>query len=196
MNEALAKTLSRLCLPLLATLPLAGCVHTAAYPDQWENLSSRSTDNSCQALAGTYRDNGEDSYLSPDASLYDVLFGYDYGWNEPGKASYTRIHFDRPGRLTIAVYGQKGLLHQASYDASQGQYSCDKGAVVLKANGPIKQPLVFGRFHQTLSLESTPGHLVVQDHQSGTGVVVILPSITSSSTWFRFQRVDGNPATL
>ena len=180
---------------LLALLPmaLAGCVHSSAYPGRWEALPAASPNNACQSLAGNYRDAGEDGYSSPDVSLYDVLYGYDSGGNEPEKALYTSIRFPAPDRLVIAVYGSGGLLHQASYQASLGQFACSNGSVVISSKGPVKTPLAYGRYRQTLSLSRTPGHLVVNDKQSNAGVILILPAIVSANTWYRFERMDVAP---
>lgn len=126
-------------------------------------------------------------------SLYDLLYGDGKAGNEPRKAVYTSIRFPVPDRLVIAVYGSGGLLHQASYEASLGQFACSNGSVVISSQGPIKTPLAYGRSRQTLSLSRTPGHLVVNNEQSDTGVILILPAIVSSNTWYRFERLDAAP---
>ena len=178
----------------LMPLLLAGCVNNEAYPGKWQAIDTGASPTDCSMLAGTWRDAGEDNDKTPGISLYQTLYGYEYSGDMPDKADHVTLAFTAPDKLSIAVYGAKGQLRATVYDGSTGQFTCKKGKLTIKNQGPMKEALSVGRFWQSLELGRSSNYLVIDDAQSGAGVILILPAVISNNNWYRFQQITA-PAT-
>ncbi|MNC91102.1 hypothetical protein D3C83_72980 [compost metagenome] len=92
--------------------------------------------------------------------------------------------------LRVTVYGEMGTLFRRDLRASEGEFECRAGRLVIRDKRWVAEDVVAGRENVTLELHRSGRYLVVQARERTYAVVfLVVPLAADATHWYRFPRL-------
>jgi hypothetical protein len=174
----------RLALALLLT---ACSVADSPYPLAWDPLPV-SPANDCRRFQGTYADRGEaPPGQTARPSLTRELFGPQSPWE---KVTSVRFELTAEDAVDVTIAGEGLSPAVRRFSAKAGEFLCEQGRLVLRAQRWVASDLMSGRETVKIDLLEAEPFLVTHVYESMTGVMfMVVPLAGESARWFRFPRL-------
>jgi len=157
------------------------CVFHDVYPSTWAKPIPVEIN---MDISGAYMASGEWTGGNYPKSLPGLLFP-----NQPIYGTHVQIAQSND-TLEISVWNAEKLVHIKLYSKENKEFDCTpKGIEIPYKAGIGGQGFELGVDWGTLYLTtSTDGALIVNKRTTATGVVLVIPVVGSSSTWYRFKQ--------
>ncbi|MGB5174488.1 MAG: hypothetical protein WBQ30_07075 [Thermoanaerobaculia bacterium] len=186
-------------LVLVSALVLSSCATTDPYPEEWPPIIEAEKGD-CSAFIGTF-DNGY-SASSHDAipmkgGLIALLIGTAKPAATSGAKTVTRVSIEQPSpnRLVITGLNFSEFVRQGDRSLSGG--SCSKKGLPVsgKFGGVNVENMVGFVSAKGYLTRAESGDLVARIRSTFTGIALVVPMTSSATSWYRFKRIEENPAT-
>ena len=183
-----------LALPLLTS-----CAATDPYPDDWPAVVAAEKGD-CSSLIGTF--NNGYSKSTPDAiamkgGLIALLVGQATPAESQGAKPVTRVSIEQPSpdRLVITGLNFSEFVRQGDRSLTGGSCS-KKGLPVSGKFGGVNVENMVGFVSASGHLRGAEnGDLVARIRSTFTGIALVVPMTASATSWYRFKRIEENPAS-
>ena len=171
--------------PVFALLS-ACAVGVPEYPPKWDPLLPPAVEH-CKGFEGTYTDRGETRDRLSARSLTREIFGDDREWKDARRVA---LELPQDDVLRVTVYGEMGTLFRRDLRASEGEFECRAGRLVIRDKRWVAEDVVAGRENVTLELHRSGRYLVVQARERTYAVVfLVVPLAADATHWYRFPRL-------
>jgi hypothetical protein len=162
-----------------------GCGPRRRYPRSWPTFDRRQT---CEAIAGTYRDRGNSSG-SLSTSLSSLLLGLSVG---PERATVT-LSFPSGEELRADVTNADGTV--VPLTLARPSFDCREVVTIRPGahwyvRGSEIGLFAVGRTSVALELRRAGEYLVIRNKKKTFAVVVAIPWEYRDYEWYRFARVS------
>lgn len=175
-------------LRVLMAMCLAGCtVADHQYPAAWDPLPPAAPGD-CARFAGSYADRGESSGTQAEPSLTRGLFGTHSAWKQ-----VKRVDFSLPeeGVLAVTAWDDGQPLIEHSFTAEAGEFSCERGRLVLRSNRWVAEDIIAGRQRITIEFSDAAPQLIAHVKESTYGTIfAVVPIAGTAARWYRFPRLQ------
>ncbi|HSH12228.1 MAG TPA: hypothetical protein VLA15_00710 [Desulfurivibrionaceae bacterium] len=170
-----------------AALLAAACSSTTPYPAGWERPMETVA---CPTLGGVFENFGE--WVVDEDHDQRMLAGVFFASDALETGAVTHVSFD-PGAGAVLATAWVGPepLYQRSLSASE--LGCEGGALIVRDAGWVAEGQIgaAARVRSVYALRLTDnGELVMSQHDSWAGLIVVVPIAGKATTWLRFRPVD------
>ena len=193
------RSVSPALLVLVSALVLSSCATTDPYPEEWPPIIEAEKGD-CSALVGTF--NNGYSKSSSDAipmegGLIALLIGQATPAESQGAKPVTRVSIEQPSpdRLVVTGLNFTELVRRGEKSLSGG--SCSKKGLPVsgKFGGVNVENMVGFVSAKGYLTRAENGDLVARIRSTFTGIALVVPMTSSATSWYRFKRIEENPAT-
>jgi hypothetical protein len=174
-------------LRMLMAMCLAGCTVTdQPYPAAWDPLPPPAPGD-CARFAGSYADRGETAGTRAQPSLTQGLFGPHSAWKEADRVDFS---LPREGVLDVTAWDDGQPLIRRSFTAEAGEFSCNRGQLVVRSRRWVAEDIIAGRQRITIEFSDAAPQLVAHVKESTYGTIfAVVPIAGSAAHWYRFPRL-------
>ena len=183
----------RLLVVSASILAAVSCATTDPYPKDWPAVSAEQRD--CSALVGSY--NNGYSKSSPDAmAMKGGLIVLLIGPAEKGESSAEKvvgrvtIEHPSPDRLVVKGFSRDELLRRGERRVSRSACSGKGLAINGKFSGTNAENVLGFISASGYLSRAANGDLVGRIRSTFTGIALLVPISSSTTSWYRFKRIE------
>ena len=171
----------------IACLCSAGCtIAENSYPVAWESLDPPAADH-CRGLLGSYADRGERTDEPTKPSLTLQLFGEHSDWEQ---ATRVELAMADANTLDVTAWSGEKRLEFVSLRNDKGDFSCDRGRLIVYSRRWIATYVLSGRQRMTIELIPSGRNVVAEVDELSYGLIFIIwPIAGQAQHWYRFARL-------
>ncbi len=193
------RSVSPALLVFVSALVLASCATTDPYPEKWPPIIEAEKGD-CSALIGTFNNGYSASThdaIAMKGGLIALLIGQATPAESQGAKPVTRVSIEQPSpdRLVVTGLNFTELVRRGEKSLSGG--SCSKKGLPISGKfGGVNIENMVGFVSAKGYLTRTRnGDLVARIRSTFTGIALVVPMTSSATSWYRFKRIEENPAS-
>ena len=185
-------------LVLASALALTACATTDPYPEDWPAVAAGRSD--CATLVGTFNNGYSESTtnaMTMKGGLIVMLIGPEARDESPGAKPVTRVTIEQPtpDRLVVKGFNFNELVRQGERRVSRTSCSGKGLAINGKFSGTNAEN-VLGFISASGHLQRAGnGDLVGRIRSTFTGIALLIPVTSSTTSWYRFRQIEPEPTS-